>query len=125
MAGNARIKIKVQIFCGEEIAMGPGKADLMEAIAATGSISAAARDMGMSYRRAWLLVDAMNRCWTEPLVRTKPGGAARSGAELSELGRTVLSDYRDLQEAVARTGSDSRWHGLETKIRPAPVPAKP
>ena len=61
------LKLKAQLFCGEEPAMGPGKADLLEAIARTGSISAAGRALGMSYRRAWLLVDAMNRCWAEPL----------------------------------------------------------
>ena len=68
------LKIKLQILCGDEIAMGPGKADLIEAIAAHGSISAAARAIGMSYRRAWLLVDTLNRCWNEPIVETAPGG---------------------------------------------------
>ncbi|MFY8195818.1 MAG: winged helix-turn-helix domain-containing protein, partial [Novosphingobium sp.] len=64
------VKVKIQFCCGDEIAMGPGKADLLEAIAREGSISAAARAMDMSYRRAWLLVDTMNRCWQEPLVET-------------------------------------------------------
>jgi molybdate transport system regulatory protein len=64
---NLRLKISVRVMCGDEIAMGPGKADLLEAIDATGSISAAGRKMDMSYRRAWLLVDAMNRCWAQPL----------------------------------------------------------
>src|SRR5579871_2029061 len=70
MAADPRIKIKVQIFCGKEIAMGPGKADLLEAIAREGSISAAGRTLGISYRRCWLLVDTMNRCWAGPLVET-------------------------------------------------------
>jgi hypothetical protein len=64
----ARLKLKLQLYCGDEIAMGPGKADLLEAIAREGSISAAGRALGMSYRRAWLLVDTMNRCFRAPLV---------------------------------------------------------
>ena len=64
------LKLKVQLLCGDEIAMGPGKADLLDAIHTHGSISAAGRALGMSYRRSWLLVDAMNRCWTERVVET-------------------------------------------------------
>lgn len=66
------LKLKLQILCGDAIAMGPGKADLLEAIAAEGSISGAGRKLGMSYRRAWQLVDLMNRCWSAPLVETSP-----------------------------------------------------
>jgi molybdate transport system regulatory protein len=83
-------------MCGAEIAMGPGKADLLDAIEATGSISAAARKMGMSYRRAWLLVDAMNRCFAEPLVETHPGGGQQAGAKVSEKGQQVREAYRAL-----------------------------
>ena len=90
-APDSRLKISIRILCGDEIAMGPGKADLLDAIARTGSISGAGRAMGMSYRRAWLLVDAMNRCWAHPLVETMAGGAARSGAQLSATGRAVLA----------------------------------
>ena len=68
MTGHARVKFKIQLYCGDEIAMGPGKADLLDAIRTCGSISAASRSLGMSYRRTWLLVDAMNRCWSQPLV---------------------------------------------------------
>ena len=73
----ARLKLKVQLYCGSEIAMGPGKAALLRAIGETGSISAAGRSLGMSYRRAWLLVDTMNRCFAEPLVETTAGAGAR------------------------------------------------
>ncbi len=65
---NNLLKLKAQVLCGEELAMGPGKADLLDAIDREGSISAAGRAMGMSYRRTWMLVDTMNRCWAEPLV---------------------------------------------------------
>ena len=104
MTDEATIRIKVQLYCGGEIAMGPGKADLLEAIEAHGSISAAGRVLGMSYRRAWLLVDTMNRCWREPLVDTFPGGAHGHGARLSALGGKVLRRYRDLQGQLDGAG---------------------
>ena len=67
------LKIKIQLYCGNEIAVGPGKADLLDAIIREGSISAAGRVMEMSYRRTWLLVDTMNRCWAKPLGKTGKG----------------------------------------------------
>ncbi len=69
---------RLRVLLGEAIAIGPGKAQLLERIEATGSISAAARTMGMSYRRAWLLVDTMNQCFHEPLVETAAGGKGRA-----------------------------------------------
>jgi molybdate transport system regulatory protein len=65
--------LKIQIASGDALAMGPGKADLLEAIIAEGSISGAGRALGMSYRRAWLLVDEMNRCFDPVLVETIKG----------------------------------------------------
>lgn len=100
MSKDQALKISLRIYCGDEIAMGPGKADLLDAIKAHGSISAAGRAMEMSYRRAWLLVDAMNRCWKEPLVATAPGVARGSGAQLTDLGEKVLAHYRNLQERL-------------------------
>jgi molybdate transport system regulatory protein len=120
------LKLKVQLLCGEEIAMGPGKADLLDAIAREGSISGAGRAMGMSYRRAWLLVDAMNRCWAEPLVRAGPGRAGRDGnggARLTPLGEQVLERYRALQEAVAG-GAAGDWAALQPLLLPAPKPPR-
>jgi len=98
MAGS--LKIKLQIVCGDEFAIGPGKADLLDAINKAGSISAGARAMGMSYRRAWLLVDSLNRCWAEPVVETVAGGSEQKGARLSPFGRKILSAYRALQHEV-------------------------
>jgi molybdate transport system regulatory protein len=95
------LAIKARLMCGDEFAMGPGKADLLDAIAKFGSISAAGRDLGMSYRRAWLLVDAMNRCWTDKLVETTAGGAKERGARLTDSGRQVLSHYRAMEQAMA------------------------
>ena len=93
-----RLKLKAQLLVGDEIAFGPGKADLLDAIAAQGSISAAARSMGLSYRRAWLMVDAMNRLFSEPLVATSPG--AGGGATVTPRGESVLGMYRELQASL-------------------------
>lgn len=82
--------------------MGPGKADLLAAIATSGSISSAARLLGMSYRRAWLLVDTMNRCFSEPLVTSVVGGVHGGGARLSALGEQVLARYRVLEDDLAQ-----------------------
>jgi len=97
---------RLRVLLGESIAIGPGKAALLEAIARNGSISAAARANGMSYRRAWNLVDTMNTCFVTPLVDTSAGGAHGGGASLTELGRIVLAAYQDMEikatRAVAR-----------------------
>jgi len=94
------LKLKAQVLCGDEIAIGPGKADLLDAIAATGSISAAGRQLGFSYRRTWLLADAMNRCWREPLIATAHGGRRGGGARLTDLGASVLAQFRAIEAAM-------------------------
>jgi molybdate transport system regulatory protein len=96
------LKLKAQLLCGDELAMGPGKADLLDAIQAEGSISGAGRKLGMSYRRTWLLVDAMNRCWSEPLVDATPGGGEHRGARVTATGQEVLAAYRALEAALAK-----------------------
>ncbi|CAG0954140.1 Molybdenum-pterin-binding protein MopA [Myxococcaceae bacterium] len=80
--------------------MGPGKAELLEAIMETGSISAACKAMDMSYRRAWSLVDEMNRCFKERIVVTSKGGAHGGGAEVTPYGREVLKRYREMMLAT-------------------------
>ena len=94
---------RLRILLGAAIAIGPGKADLLETIDRTGSISAAAREMGMSYRRAWMLVDTMNRAFRGPLVSAGAGGRAGGGARLSPLGRGVLARYRAMEAKAARS----------------------
>jgi molybdate transport system regulatory protein len=89
--------IKIHIPYGDVSAIGPGKADLREAIDRSGSISAAARDMGMSYKRAWDLVDTMNKSFREPLVATATGGSHGGGAQITEFGYEVLRRYRDIE----------------------------
>jgi molybdate transport system regulatory protein len=97
---TAYLKTHIRLFKGDAIAMGPGKAALLMAIAQTGSISAAGRKMKMSYRRAWLLVDTMNQCFNEPLVISSKGGKDGGGAHLSLLGETVLAMYLDMTTQV-------------------------
>jgi molybdate transport system regulatory protein len=102
MAMVGPLKLKAQLLCGDELAMGPGKADLLDAIQSEGSISGAGRRLGMSYRRTWLLVDAMNRCWSEPLVEATPGGGEHRGARVTPAGQEVLAAYRALEAAVTQ-----------------------
>jgi molybdate transport system regulatory protein len=86
--------------------MGPGKAELVERIGQTGSISAAARAMGMSYRRAWQLVEALNRDFRQPLVATAIGGVRGGGARVTPFGRRIVALYRAMESkasaAIAR-----------------------
>ncbi len=89
---------KFRIFFGDEIAIGPGKADLLEAIRDCGSISKAARDLGMSYKRAWNLADTMNRCFREPLIDTATGGGGGGGAQLTHFGIKVLAHFRSMEK---------------------------
>jgi len=94
--------------------LGPGKADLLEQIAATGSISAAGRAMGMSYKRAWSLVEEMNAAFSSPLVLSARGGSGCGGASLSEAGELVLTLYREALAAaeLAVVPAVSRLEGL-------------
>jgi len=116
----ARLKLKLQLYCGDEIAMGPGKAALLEAIAREGSISAAGRALGMSYRRAWLLVDTMNRCFERPLVEAHPGGGKGAGAKLTEAGEAALAAYQALSEQVESRASGPALDALANAIRAHP-----
>ncbi|QSR17122.1 winged helix-turn-helix domain-containing protein [Novosphingobium sp. KA1] len=125
MSATPTLKLRARIYCGEEIAMGPGKADLLAAIAQQGSISAAGRALGMSYRRAWLLVDAMNRCWRSPLVETVAGGGKDRGARLSQTGQAVLAQYRALQARIAQVEASDEYALLRGGVRAAPLPAAP
>ena len=88
---------RLRILFGHAIQLGPGKAELLELIAETGSISAAARRMNMSYRRAWLLVDTMNQCFRSPLVETATGGKGGGGARITDHGLTILNRYREME----------------------------
>jgi molybdate transport system regulatory protein len=92
--------IRPRVYLSDDIRIGPGKIDLLKHVAATRSISAAARAMAMSYKRAWQLVDQMNRDFGRPVVSTTTGGAGGGGAELTDLGRTLVERYTALEEQL-------------------------
>lgn len=96
------IQTRLRVEHAGEIALGPGKVDLLDAIERTGSLAGAAEAMGMSYMRAWKLVQTMNACFREPLVETARGGSARGGAGLTEAGRAVRDLYREMDEACQK-----------------------
>ncbi len=108
----ARVRVSIVFESGARI--GPGKAALLDSIRNTGSISAAARDMGMSYKRAWLLLDSINQAFTEPVVTAAPGGAGGGGATL---GAEVLERYRHIYERAAATAADD-LAALARRARP-------
>ena len=93
------IRPRLRIVAGKNIAFGPGKAELLEALNQTGSITKAAQQLGMSYMRAWTLIRTMNRCFEEPLVDSVRGGTqGGGGARLTDTGRQVLELYRKMDE---------------------------
>jgi len=114
--------LKIQIACGDALAMGPGKADLLEAIIAEGSISGAGRALGMSYRRAWLLVDEMNRCFDPVLVETLKGGGRERGAKVSATGLAVLEAYREMERVAAAIAERPAYVRLREHLRTEPIP---
>ena len=106
---EARYQFRLRFFKDGDIAVGPGKIDLLEAIARTGSLTAAARDLGMSYRRAWLLVDTMNRCFATPVTTSEAGGTRGGRTALTPLGDELVARYRRIeQRAVQATRDDLR-----------------
>ena len=103
LSGEARRSaLTIRIDFGAFGYLGPGKIALMELISKHGSISAAGKEMGMSYRRAWLLVDAMNRLFREPVVSAAAGGKAGGGAQLTALGERVVQAYAEIELAASR-----------------------
>ncbi|HEX7855804.1 MAG TPA: LysR family transcriptional regulator [Sphingobium sp.] len=116
LAEKNALDIKARLYCGAEIAMGPGKASLLEAIGREGSISAAGRALGMSYRRTWMLVDTMNRCWATPLVETAAGGTQGGGARLTDLGHEILDRYRALEQRLVEAARDENWDILKAAM---------
>ena len=99
-------RLRIRIVFDEDEMIGPGKADLLDGIARTGSIAGAGREMGMSYKRAWDLIGTLNAMFRGPLVESTRGGPGGGGAVLTDLGREVLGLYRDFEEAAARGGSE-------------------
>ena len=99
-------RLRIRLIFDDGLKVGPGKADLLEQIAQTGSISAAGREMGMSYKRAWTLVEEMNAAFTAPLVQSSRGGAKGGGATLTDAGQQVLQAFRTLETKMQIAGAD-------------------
>ena len=112
---TGEVRIRVRICVGDEVALGPGKADLLEAIDAQGTLTAAGRALGMSYKRAWSLVETMNRCFESPLVETCKGGTERGGSSLTPLGHSVLRHYRAM-ESAALAAARRRARSIEAHL---------
>jgi len=93
---------RLRIVLGPDMSIGPGKAAILEEVKATGSIAAAGRSMGMAYKRAWYMVDTMNKSFNEPLIITVKGGKSGGGSCLSELGEEVLKGYRKMEASSAK-----------------------
>ncbi len=111
---STRLTLRVDLGHGR--ALGPGKIRLLEAVADTGSISQAGRALGMSYRRAWLLVDDMNNCFRDPVIEAQPGGAGGGGATLTPFGRALVARYRAI-EADALAATHRHLHDIEVALK--------
>jgi molybdate transport system regulatory protein len=112
----ARTRLTLRVDFGADRAVGPGKVRLLEAIRDTGSISQAGRLLGMSYRRAWLLVDDLNQCFRQRVIEAQPGGTKGGGARLTEFGRELIRDYRAI-EAAAMAAAEQRLNKLTMGLR--------
>jgi molybdate transport system regulatory protein len=99
------LALRLRVMRGADIVLGPGRADLLAHIAATGSIAGAGRLMGMSYKRAWALVEAMNHMFRAAVVEAVKGGAGGGGARLTPMGERVLAAYRGLEESLDASGA--------------------
>lgn len=105
MTESRPFRLRLRLTGPHGIVMGPGRADLLASISETGSIAAAGRRMGMSYKRAWGLVESLNACFAGPLVETAKGGAAHGGAKLTPLGEDLLAAYLELEQAARSAGT--------------------
>jgi molybdate transport system regulatory protein len=111
---NTQLSIRLDLTSGDRI--GPGKVALLEAIQKSGSISAAARELGMSYRRAWLLVEQLNDALKEPAVTAAPGGRQGGGAVLTPVGIRIVALYRAI-EGIARSSAREEFRALGKLVR--------
>ncbi len=101
-----KVQFRLRIYRDDSIAIGPGKVALLEAISETGSISGAARQLKMSYRRAWLLIDETNRALRSPVISTSAGGTRGGGAVLTEMGEKVIAHYRAIEATATAAAAD-------------------
>ena len=99
-------ELRLRVYAADVIAMGPGKADLLEAIDRNGSISGAGRELAISYKRCWDLVETMNTSFREPLVATAAGGSCGGGTVLTDCGRKVLAQFRRMEQQARDAVAD-------------------
>jgi len=97
---KSKVQFRLRVYRDDAIAIGPGKIAVLEAVAETGSISAAARLLGMSYRRAWMLIDEMNQTLASPAVNTAAGGSRGGGTALTQVGEEIVKHYRAIENAA-------------------------
>lgn len=116
-----RLTLRIDFDQGR--AIGPGKIKLLELIDKHGSISEAGRQMGMSYRRAWVLVDNLNHCFRAPVVSSQAGGQHGGGASLTEFGHAVVAHYRAV-ESAAQTASSAHIEALAAALAEPATPAR-
>ena len=115
--GKAQIRPRLRILVGSQIALGPGKVELLEALSQTGSITAAAKGLNMSYMRAWTLIRTMNGCFKAPLVSAIHGGPrGGGGAQLTPDGQKVLALYRRMDAQCRRAVSPS-WKQIQELLQ--------
>ncbi|WP_413991607.1 winged helix-turn-helix domain-containing protein [Labrys okinawensis] len=112
MSGQPLVSLKLTF--AEDARLGPGKMNLLEAVARTGSISAAGRQLGMSYRRAWVLLDSVNTMFAQPAIETSAGGVNGGGARLTAFGERLLAAYRSLEAETARLAEQAFMGVLPT-----------
>jgi len=111
------LRPRFRVICGKDIALGPGKVELLKAVAEVGSLNEAAKRLGMSYMRAWMLAKTMNRCFREPVMVAERGGKRGGGMRVTETGRRALNIYDEI-EAEALASTRDSWRRLQRLLRP-------
>jgi molybdate transport system regulatory protein len=107
---------RFRVVCGKNIALGPGKVELLRFLVETGSLNQAARRMNMSYMRAWMLVNQMNKCFREPVAIAERGGKTGGGMKVTDTGRRALTLYRQFESRACRSTAAS-WRSFQKLLR--------
>ncbi len=115
-AKTPALKPRFRIVCRDNIALGPGKVELLALLLETGSLNEAARRLGMSYMRAWTLIKTMNACFRDPLVVAERGGKRGGGMKVTETGRCALALYQEIETTALKSAANS-WRRLQKLLR--------
>jgi len=113
---STTLRPRFRVLCGKNVALGPGKIDLLVTLAEVGSLNEAARRLGMSYMRAWTLMKTMNQCFRQPVIQAKRGGKRGGGVIVTPTGRRALSLYQEI-ESAALTSARPAWRRLQKLLR--------